>query len=184
MLDNMLQMVCHPDTPAKTVIDVEVAAVLSAGGELWLRYYVDGVLGNMETLSPVEPLRIDGLWQTTCFEAFVSAPNDAGYYEYNFAPSGAWAAYQFDGYRDGMRELGLEVAPKIFLDASAAHLAADVTISIAANLLSGPIELNLTAVIAETDGTKSYWALAHPKGQPDFHHRDCFALKLLPPVAS
>ncbi len=44
-----------------------------------------------------------------------------------------------------------------------------------------PIQLNLTAVIEETDGTKSYWALAHPSGKPDFHHRDCFALQLEAP---
>ena len=119
----------------------------------------------------------------SCFEAFLSKPNDTRYYEYNFAPSGAWAAYEFDGYRAGIDDLALEATPEIFLDASDTHLAAEVTIGIAANLLSGPIELNLTAVIEETDGTISCWALAHPQGKPDFHHRDCFALKLLPPVA-
>jgi hypothetical protein len=30
------------------------------------------------------------------------------------------------------------------------------------------------------DGTKSYWALAHPQGKPDFHHVDSFALTLAP----
>jgi hypothetical protein len=33
-------------------------------------------------------------------------------------------------------------------------------------------------VIEETNGRKSYWALAHPPGKPDFHHSDCFALGL------
>ena len=36
----------------------------------------------------------------------------------------------------------------------------------------------LSAVIEETDGTKSYWALRHPPGPPDFHHPDCFALRI------
>ena len=35
-----------------------------------------------------------------------------------------------------------------------------------------------TAVIEEADGTKSYWALAHPSDKPDFHHPDSFALDL------
>ena len=35
--------------------------------------------------------------------------------------------------------------------------------------------LGLAAVIEETSGRKSYWALAHPPGKPDFHHPDCFA---------
>ena len=42
-------------------------------------------------------------------------------------------------------------------------------------------ELGISAVIEEQDGRLSYWALAHPPGKPDFHHRDCFALRL-PPV--
>ncbi len=45
-------------------------------------------------------------------------------------------------------------------------------------------KLALSAVIEETDGTKSYWALRHPPGAPDFHHPDCFALTLeAPPPA-
>jgi hypothetical protein len=40
-------------------------------------------------------------------------------------------------------------------------------------------ELGLSAVLEEKDGTKSYWALAHPPGdKPDFHHPDCFAARL------
>ena len=42
--------------------------------------------------------------------------------------------------------------------------------------------LGLSAVIEDTSGGKSYWALAHPPGKPDFHHADCFALELPPAV--
>jgi hypothetical protein len=39
--------------------------------------------------------------------------------------------------------------------------------------------LGLSAVIEEKDGTKSYWALAHPNpDRPDFHLADCFTAKL------
>jgi hypothetical protein len=38
--------------------------------------------------------------------------------------------------------------------------------------------LGLSAVLEEADGGKSYWALTHPHGKPDFHHADCFALEL------
>jgi hypothetical protein len=40
--------------------------------------------------------------------------------------------------------------------------------------------LGLSALIEETSGRKSYWALAHPPGKPDFHHADCFAHEFLP----
>ena len=40
------------------------------------------------------------------------------------------------------------------------------------------LRLGLSAVIEETDGRLSYWALAHPGERPDFHHRDSFVLPL------
>ena len=46
-----------------------------------------------------------------------------------------------------------------------------------------PWRLGLSAVIEAEDGTKSYWALNHPPGAPDFHHKDCFALELPAPEA-
>ena len=42
--------------------------------------------------------------------------------------------------------------------------------------------LGLSAVIEDTSGRKSYWALAHPPGKPDFHHADCFAHEFSPVV--
>lgn len=42
----------------------------------------------------------------------------------------------------------------------------------------GALRVGLSAVIEERRGAKSYWALAHPAGKPDFHHSDCFALEL------
>jgi hypothetical protein len=34
--------------------------------------------------------------------------------------------------------------------------------------------LALSAVIEETSGALSYWALRHAAGKPDFHHADAF----------
>jgi hypothetical protein len=45
-------------------------------------------------------------------------------------------------------------------------------------LPAGSLLIGLAAVIEEESGTKSYWALAHPAGAPDFHHEDCFAAEL------
>ena len=35
-----------------------------------------------------------------------------------------------------------------------------------------------TVVIEEADGTKSFWAMAHPANAPDFHDPACFVLEL------
>ena len=51
------------------------------------------------------------------------------------------------------------------------------------DILRAGARIALSAVIEEVDGTKSYWALRHPPGAPDFHHPDCFALELPAPEA-
>jgi hypothetical protein len=40
------------------------------------------------------------------------------------------------------------------------------------------LRLAVSAVIEESDGRVSYWALAHPPGKPDFHHADGFVVTL------
>jgi hypothetical protein len=40
------------------------------------------------------------------------------------------------------------------------------------------LRAGLSAVIATKSGNISYWAAAHSAGKPDFHHKDCFAVKL------
>jgi hypothetical protein len=41
--------------------------------------------------------------------------------------------------------------------------------------------LGLSAVVEHADGARSYWALQHPPGKPDFHHPDSFAMQLALP---
>ena len=49
--------------------------------------------------SPVNPQRLDGLWNTTCFEAFYATPGiyarRTAYTELNLSPSGNFNAYAF-----------------------------------------------------------------------------------------
>lgn len=147
---------------------------LKDGGALMLEYVIVGDIGGLSIPAPAVPLRTDGLWQTTCFELFVV--DGDGYREFNFSPSGAWAAYRFTGYRKGMTPLDMP-APVIALERGDGRLALTVVIDAAA-LPPMPWKIGLSAVIEERDGTKNYWALAHPPGRPDFHHPACFALEL------
>jgi hypothetical protein len=41
-----------------------------------------------------------------------------------------------------------------------------------------PLRLAITAVIEDSQGALSYWALAHPASRPDFHHHNGFVLEL------
>lgn len=183
-LENIMHLVCHPSMPSSQAESIEVSYERHADGRLWLRYYVEILLDTLILPREADPLRTDGLWKTTCFEMFIRRPQHKNYIEFNASPSSQWAAYSFDDYRAGMAELPLETAPEIGCDASESHFALEVTYDLPAEWAGQPLELGLSAVIEENDGTKSYWALAHPPGQPDFHHGDCFALQLAAPSSS
>ena len=129
--------------------------------------------------------RSDGLWQHTCFEAFVRGLSGTEYYEFNFAPSTQWAAYRFSGYRSGMCVAAEISAPLIEVRSSpdCFTLQASLELDRLSDLpRRASWRLGLSAVIEDTSGCKSYWALAHPPGKPDFHHADCFAHELSPAV--
>jgi hypothetical protein len=173
-------MICHNSTPSFMADSINVQWKLQSEGKLWLRYHVNCDLGVILLPDPVEqPIRADELWQTTCFELFLRDCHETEYVEFNFAPSQQWAVYRFDDYRSGMRQWPLD-APEICLDISDTHVALETTVAIP-GLITAQTMAGFSAVIHEHNDIKSYWALKHPPGQPDFHHKDCFALQLLPP---
>ena len=110
----------------------------------------------------------------------------AGYYEFNFAPSGAWAAYAFSRYRDGA-PLAQAVDPRIAVRRAEQQLELDALIRLECLPLAplcARLQLALSAVIEDKQGVLSYWALTHPPGRPDFHHPDAFVLELERPEAT
>jgi hypothetical protein len=122
-----------------------------------------------------EPGRSDELWMTTCFEAFFREAGRKSYREWNFAPSGQWAAYDFSSERQGMKNAKVDQAPYIRMEDNFTWWTMGATIAVDADK---KWELGLSAVLEEKDGTKSYWALAHAGDKPDFHSPDCFAARL------
>jgi hypothetical protein len=172
-----VSLTCHADTPSR-LESVEVAIEISAEGHLWLRYDVQGPLCEIAVPDPELPDRATGLWATTCFELFARRSQSGGYAEFNFSPSSQWAAYSFVGYRCGMADLELAEPPQIGLDASEDHLALEAMVLLSPEWRGDELQIGLSAIIEEADGAKSYWALQHPPGAPDFHHPDCFALEL------
>ncbi len=160
---------------------IDVHAAIDAHGLLHLSWRLDAELPALRLPAPAAPVRADGLWRHSCFEAFIAAADSPGYCELNFSPSGQWAAWNFTGYRSGMRPLVLPAPPAARWRLGPAGLALDVAVR-AADLLPGAeasrLRVALGAVIEEQSGTMGYWALRHPPGQPDFHHAEGFALGL------
>jgi len=177
----------HPDSRCSAAAHINVEVSRPRADNLVLSYVVSGRMSDVRIPPATAPARSDGLWQHTCFEAFVRASSGAEYYELNFAPSTHWAAYRFSSYRNGMCVASEISAPPIELRSSPDSYTLEVSLEL--NALSAlpndsSWRLGLSALIEDMNGRKSYWALAHPPGKPDFHHEDCFAYEFSRAVPS
>ena len=145
---------------------------------LWqLDYALDlpgQTLQSVERKWPLRASRVDDLWRTTCCELFLAQSDAPHYLEFNFSPSGDWAAYAFEATRSGRRAHVWEgAAPQIQCRAQprADRLWLQVRLPTLAmrgfdNGLAG------LSVIAHTDQGVTHWALGHSGSRPDFHRRD------------
>lgn len=156
----MLHVAC--DLGPVRAITAAIAAT-PAGCEAEFR--LEGRLAGIVLPPASTPERRDNLWQTTCFEIFWQPLGAAAYREFNLSPSGQWAAYDFDSFREGMRDAPVgAIAIACTQDDAGLVLRA----SIAADLPL-PAQIALNAVVEHQDGGKQYWALAFPPGKPEFH---------------
>lgn len=177
----LLSLTPHPDTPADAIGSIAVEVAREGEVSLTLSFTLSGDISRLVTPAWVARARADDLWKTTCLEAFVRGRN-GGYHEFNLSPSGQWAAYGFTGYREGMTpHAGVELRGlERSVEDDRLVLAATLDLHRLGLPANEPWRLGLSAVIEETDGAKSYWALAHAPGKPDFHHPDAFAYDLEP----
>src|SRR5215218_1885106 len=175
-----LNLVPHPANPPgnpefKVWASVEHAASLAAVATTNIWFGVGAPAERFVIPVSEEPHRAHELWQTTCFEAFLRPLGEESYREWNFAPSGDWAAYEFTAYRDNMTPAEIDAEPYIRMEDNFTWWAFGATIAVPSDT---NWELGLSVVLEEKDGTKSYWALAHPGERPDFHDPGCFVAHL------
>ena len=164
-----------PTEPLKLWANLDHAASLGSVASTNIWFGVGAPAARFVIPKPAEPDRAENLWQTTCFEAFLRIPGADPYREWNFAPSGEWAAYDFARYREGRSNADVP-SPYIRVEDNLTWWALGATIAVDADAVWA---LGLSVILEEADGTKSYWALAHPPGdKPDFHAADCFAASL------
>lgn len=173
-------LLCHPATPNSTVQAIEAAATFSDDGCLTFSYRLSGDTACLRIPEKQTPSRTDNLWQHTCFEAFIGMEGETAYHEFNFSPSGQWAAYAFSDYRQRTDALPVIATPKIstriFTDRLELEAIIDVT-TILQPPGGAPLRIGLSAVIENRNVETSYWALCHPAGKPDFHDHRTFLLK-------
>jgi hypothetical protein len=170
----------HPSTPPagapfKLWATVDHIASLGAMATTNIWFGVGAPAERFVIPDVSEPWRADELWRTTCFEAFFRADGEGGYREWNFAPKGNWAAYDFSAYREDMQPADVGSPPYIRMEDNFTWWTVGATIAVQADK---KWQLGLSAVLEEKGGTKSYWALAHPSEKPDFHAPGCFVARL------
>jgi hypothetical protein len=157
---------------------VEANLVL-CDSELQLQFRLQGPSDQLVCPeATAEPKRVDGLWQSTCLEAFFGVPGQRPYWEFNLSPSGDWNLYRLEDYRQGLAiETGIQVkginSRRLELD-SALILESEVCLDL--KKAFEQLECSLTAVVALHHQGCSFWALKHCASEADFHRRESFSI--------
>ena len=156
-----------------------VARVFRIGSQLELEFILRGPLEEL-TLPGVAatPERRDRLWESTCFEVFLSEAGQSFYWELNVSPALHWNLYHFRAYREAQREEARAPAPRCERPATAGlEFRLKVALELGALLPErAHLDLGVTAIL---DGAaERHWAIAHLGGKPDFHLRDSFRLRV------
>jgi len=157
------------------------ARVTRTGSCITVVYTLCGSINDISWPDSADQIFTDGLWQGTCFEAFVALPTESGYIEINATSSGAWAAYSFSDYRVKVSNL---TKTKVLLSRAECS-AQEVMVRCIFDLSTLPnyalatrLDFGITMVIKSLIGKCHYFALAHPGPMPDFHDRRGFMLSL------
>ncbi|HEY6515037.1 MAG TPA: DOMON-like domain-containing protein [Steroidobacteraceae bacterium] len=183
---SFLSLVAHSDIPSNGVRRVAANAALAGPDSLRFQYVLEADPQLVRVPPPLtDPGRTDKLWTHTCFEAFVGLAQSPAYLELNFSPSGEWAAYRFDGYRQGMAA-ALDAAPRLALRHREGRLELQAEVGLSGILRSlgrsepgePRLRIALSTVVEGREGGLSYWALRHAPGRADFHHPESFSLAL------
>lgn len=168
----------HPARPPDRVASVQVVSQFLKDGTLFLRWRIDGAQ-KLVLPAYAGSGRADDLWLTTCFELFLDL-GEGRYREFNFSPSGRWAAYDFASRREKTGDAELAQWPETTVERGDTIVTAAVRVP--GEALAGVSLGALTAVIEEEGGLLSYWASEHRAKQPDFHDPACFTLDFVPPA--
>ena len=185
-----IKLLSHPTSQPHAIQQVLACATLQDNACLSLCYQLLGNPAELRLPEKAPAERADALWQHTCCEVFVRRDGENAYREFNFSPSGQWAAYSFVNYRMDRSEINLPTAPQINVRSNNKGVFVDILLP--ANALqkgSNPLLLALSVVVEEQAAHGSnhhtYWALCHPGLQPDFHHPASFTLLIdTPPLHS
>ena len=171
-----------PVTPPAMVPDYRIDGHCSRSARiLTLRFELQGDLSRLSLAAPAAPPeRRMGLWNATCFEFFLAPAGDPGYWEFNLSPARHWNVFRFSGYRQGMQEEKAFSTLPFNVDRGERKVELVLKAFIPLPIVepAAPWRLAICTVLLSRDGSATYWALAHPGPEADFHHPKGFLVEL------
>ena len=180
---NFVPLLCHPATPAPPINRIDASLVRLAEDSVAFRYCLRGDMARLRIPAERSTERTSLLWEHTCFEAFVGLDGEENYREFNFSPTGQWAAFDFTAYRQRSTEDPAIDAPLIAARLTDGRLELEAVVKLhdLPKATSGNAwKIGLSAVVETVDTvdeSHSYWALHHPSPRPDFHHAAGFVAR-------
>lgn len=166
----MQDLILHPDCAQGPIKRVSAAIEATPDG-CRARFRLEGDISRIKVPVAAPSERKDNLWQTTCFEIFWQPRGDSYYREFNLSPSSRWACYDFDSFREGMRDAPVSAF-------AIASTATGATLELEANIASElplPADVALNAIVEDLEGNIQFWALAFAPGKAEFHSEVCRA---------
>lgn len=141
------------------------------------------VSGKTEDINLPPPLdqhrREDKLWQSTCFELFISQNDRPGYYELNFSPSANWQSYYFSQYRTDRHEaqdLTL-LKSQVSNEPNKLHINLELAF-VSRNIDTRHLNFGVSAILHDQSGDYHYYSLGHPP-KADFHDKKYHLISLV-----
>lgn len=164
------------------------STVIKTDSSLSFSYTLAGDLATV-AVPPFDPnlsqsnSRQDRLWEKTCFEFFLAAgpqhSQSDPYWEFNLSPAGYWNVFSLASYRQGLRLEPTFSSLPFTVQMSPDILRLELSVDISGLVNPGqPLKLGVSAIIVNATGEESFWALAHPSFEADFHHSDSFVMAL------
>lgn len=170
----------HPGNPARFHQRVEATLTHHPDGAFEIVYAIHGLNLDLRVPTSHAPAPADALWQTTCCEIFFGMVGQPGYREFNFSPSGQWAAYDFADTRQRSPQTFDCPAPSLAFERREDLMKLTAHLPKTALPRGDTLRIAVSAILEAAGGHHGYWALAHPPGEPDFHHHAGFVLNLGP----
>lgn len=124
-----------------------------------------------------KPIRQMGLWQETCFEAFIKPVNGKtkdSYFEINISPFRKWNFFAFSNYRQAEDPMERQEVDLVYYHVDKNSLTAHFRLK---DFVFAQADVSICSVIKTNSQGLTYWSTKHADTKPNFHHFDSFSLK-------